>query len=58
MFESIDAVAMEIVGEEGTLGDLLDVLSTEELDYLRNMKLSDAFGDPDDKAFDFVIRED
>ena len=51
LYKEIDELAMEVWSEDGTFGDLLSVLSTEQSDFLMGMLLKDFAGDPDDMSF-------
>lgn len=56
MFKEIDEIAMEVWGEDGTLGDLFAALSDEQTDYLMGMMISDLAADDDEFKFGLEIQ--
>jgi hypothetical protein len=55
MFQEIDEIAMEVWSEGGTLGDLLAVLSDEQVEYFTGMLLSDFVSEEDEFKFGFEV---
>ena len=51
MFQEIDAIGLEIWGEDGTLGDLLDSLNKEQMDFFLNMLVRDFMADSNEVSF-------
>lgn len=55
LFDQIDEMGSEIYEEAGTLGDLMESLSKEQLDYFLKMKIRDFFVDTDEQSFGLDI---
>ena len=51
LFKAIDELGIETWSEDGTLGDLLAVLSDEQTEFLMEMKIRDFFADANEYAF-------
>jgi len=55
LFKQIDEIGLEVCDEVGTLGDLLDSLTKEQLDYFLKMQIRDFFADSDEQSFGLDI---
>lgn len=51
LFRSIDDIGMEVWSEDGTLGDFLSMLSSNEKKFFLSLNLSDFVLDKDDETF-------
>lgn len=56
MFQEIDETGMEVLTAGGTVGDLLDSLNPEQLEYLRTLNITEWLADPDELTFAVDMR--
>lgn len=55
LMKEIDEIAMDVWSQDGTLGDLLSVLTDEHTDLLFSLKIKDFASDPDDLSCGFEL---
>lgn len=55
MLEDIDAIAMEVWGDDGTFGDFLAALTDDQTDLLFSLKIKDFAADPQDGTMGFEL---
>lgn len=55
LHKEIDAVGVEVWGENGTLGDFIAALNDEQADFIMNMQIRDFFTDSNELAFGIEI---
>ena len=55
LMQEIDAIAMDIWSQDGTLGDLFSALNDDHTDLLFSMKIKDFDSDPTDSSCSITL---
>ena len=56
LLKEIDEIAMDVLGDDGTLSDFFASLSDEQTDLLFEMKIKDFVCDPEDQSLGFELK--